>query len=120
MASNINDTSVSDILAALAVSDLEISIEWLSKVLGQRESARPMDGLAEWYLGAAGTLQLALDADRAGGGMVTLVVTDIAATRDRLADVGIRLEYDETTSEEVKFAQLLDPDGNSVTVAEAK
>ncbi|AYY13282.1 VOC family protein [Actinobacteria bacterium YIM 96077] len=79
-----------------------------------------MAGLADWYLGPAGTIQLIYDRERAGGSMVTLHVPDIAATQRRLAAAGIDLQYDETTSDKVTFGTVLDPDGNSVTFVEQK
>jgi catechol 2,3-dioxygenase-like lactoylglutathione lyase family enzyme len=113
-------SSISGVLAALAVSDLDASVNWLSRIIGRHEDARPMDGLADWYLGAAGTIQLTVDPERAGGSMITLVVDDIADTRDRLSEHGIQLEVDSEASDKVKFAVLLDPDGNNVTIVEPK
>ncbi|MEQ3552937.1 VOC family protein [Pseudonocardia nematodicida] len=108
------------VLAGLATSDMDRGIDWLTMVLGREPTARPMPILADWALGAAGTLQLVHDAERAGGSMVTLQVADLAAVAERLADRGLEFPYDETTSQRVKFAQLTDPDGNSVTLVEAK
>jgi catechol 2,3-dioxygenase-like lactoylglutathione lyase family enzyme len=118
--SNTNSQFISGVLAALAVSDLDASTSWFSKVIGSREDARPMEGLADWYLGASGTIQLTVDAERAGGSMVTLVVDDISAAKDRLSGHEIQLDVDSETSDKVHFAVLLDPDGNIVTIVEPK
>lgn len=78
-----------------------------------------MDGLADWHLPPHGTLQLVRDPDRAGGSVITLQVPDIAATQAELAERGLDLQYDDNSSTKVKFGQLTDPDGNSITIVEA-
>lgn len=112
--------TVRGVLAGLATSDMDSGIAWLSLVLGQEPSARPMEILADWYLRPAGTIQLVLDPQRAGGSIVTLQVDDIDAVRSRLVDAGLAFDYDTTTSARVSFGTLQDPDGNSVTIIEAK
>ena len=110
---------VSNVLSGLAVRDVDAASEWMARLIGRPADARPMDGLADWHLTPHGTLQLVLDPDRAGGSMVTLHVPDIAAARTGLAERGLDLHYDDSTSTKVKFGQLFDPDGNSITIVEA-
>lgn len=108
------------VLAGLPTSDIDRGIAWLSVVLGEEPNARPMPVLADWYLGPAGTVQLVLDPDRAGGGLLTLQVDDITAVAGRLRAAGIAFEVDATSSERVAFGTATDPDGNAVTLVEAK
>ena len=77
-----------------------------------------MPGLADWHFPNQHTLQLVLDSDRAGGGMVTLHVPDIIAARDAMAQHDIRLDFDDTASTKVKFGVVTDPAGNSITLVE--
>lgn len=109
---------VSNVLAGLAVRDMTTAIDWTTRLLGRGPDARPMDGLADWHLPPSGVLQLVLDPGRAGGSVVTLHVRDIASAQAALAERGIDLPYDDTTSTKVKFGQVEDPDGNSVTLVE--
>jgi glyoxylase I family protein len=109
-----------NVLAGVPVRDMEAAIEWYGSLLGREPDARPMDGLADWHLTDVHTLQLVLDADRAGGGTVTLQVRDIAAAREAAAGRGVTFEYDDTTSTKVKFAELLDPEGNAVAIVESR
>jgi catechol 2,3-dioxygenase-like lactoylglutathione lyase family enzyme len=109
---------VTSVLAALAVRDIDASVEWTTRVIGRPPDARPMDGLVEWEFEPHGTLQLVLDPARAGGSLVTLQVADIADVRILLSDRGLTFDYDDTTSTKVKFGQLMDPDGNAVTLVE--
>ena len=116
---SMSDLEVSTVLAGLAVRDVGAASEWMARLFGRPADARPMDGLADWHLPPHGLLQLVLDPDRAGGSMVTLHVPDIAAAQAELAERGLDLRYDDSTSSKVKFGQLLDPDGNSITIVEA-
>lgn len=110
---------VSNVLSGLAVRDLDAASGWMTRLLGRPADAQPMDGLADWHLPPHGTLQLVLDPDRAGGSMVTLHVRDIAAAQAELAERGLALQYDDSTWAKVKFGQLSDADGNSITIVEA-
>ena len=109
---------VANVLAGIPVADRGTAIDWYTRLLGRGPDARPMPGLADWHFPHQQTLQLVLDTGRAGGGIVTLHVADIAAARDALAREGIHVDLDDTTSDEVEFGQLTDPDGNSVSLVE--
>ncbi len=107
-------------LAGLAVSDLDASVAWMRRIVGRGPDATPMEGLADWYFGDGGTVQLVADPQRAGGSILTLVVASIEDTASRLAPAGVALDYDDATSTKVRFGTLVDPDGNSVTIVETK
>lgn len=111
---------VSNVLSGLAVRDMDAASEWMARLLGRPADARPMDGLADWHLPPHGTLQLVRDPDRAGGSVITLQVLDIAVAEAELAERGLDLRCDDTSSTKVKFGQLTDPDGNSITIIEAR
>jgi hypothetical protein len=111
---------ITGVLAALAVRDIDASVEWTTRLFGRAPDARPMDSLVEWHFEPRGTLQLVHDPTRAGGSLVTLQLADIATARTALAGRGISLAYDETTSATVKFGQLTDLDGNAITLVEPR
>lgn len=113
-----NSLNVANVLAGIPVGNMDTAIEWFTRLLGRGPDAQPMPGLADWTFLNQHTLQLVLDSDRAGGGMVTLHVPDITAARDALAHRDIRLEFDDTTSTKVKFGLVTDPDGNSINLVE--
>ena len=109
---------VANVLAGVPVRDMTTAIDWFTRLLGRGPDARPMPGLADWDFANQQTLQLVLDTERAGGGVLTLHVPDIAAARDLLARQDIHLRFDDTSSDKVTFGQLTDPDGNSITLIE--
>lgn len=115
-----NSLQVSTVLAGLAVSDVEVAVDWYRILLGREPDARPTPPLADWTFPGNYTLQVVLDPDLAGGSTVTLQVADVYAARNDLAARGIEVTVDDTTSETVRFGQVIDPDGNSVTLVEPR
>jgi predicted enzyme related to lactoylglutathione lyase len=111
---------IDKVLAGVAVRDLEQAKRWYAVFFARPVDAEPMDGLAEWHT-PGGVLQLVLDEQRAGGSLVTVWVPD---ARGALADLaergGPEVELDDSTSDKVLFARLLDPDGNAVTVVQVR
>lgn len=106
--------------AGLPVADVDKAVAWYEQLLGRPVDARPMDGLAEWRLSGA-TVQLVLDGDRAGGGLLCLTVDDLSAHLAGLAQRGLRPgEQDDATSDKVRFATIDDPDGNRITLVEER
>jgi catechol 2,3-dioxygenase-like lactoylglutathione lyase family enzyme len=102
------------VFAALPVSDLDSSIGWYTGLIGRKPDSRPMDGLAEYFRSGdrdpdRGTLQLAVDPTRAGGGLVTIKVADTHAVAAMLADNGIELNIDDTSSPQCSSARFSTP-----------
>jgi predicted enzyme related to lactoylglutathione lyase len=111
---------ITNVWAGVAVRDLDQAKRWYEALFGRPVDAEPMGGLAEWHA-AGGVLQVVLDAQRAGGSLVTVWVPDARrALSDLAARGGPEVELDDTTSNKVLFASLTDPDGNAVTVVEVR
>lgn len=113
------------VFAAVPVSDLDASIGWYTRLIGREPDSRPMDGLADYFLAGDrdpdhGTLQLVVDSERAGGGLVTINVADAHAVASALAEHDIALDVDDTTSDKVIFGTIIDLDGNAVTIVEPR
>lgn len=111
---------IRNVLAAVAVSDLQQARRWYEVFFGRPADAEPMDGLAEWHT-PGGAVQLVADERRAGGSLFTVWVDDARAALEELAARGgPRAELDDQTSETVLFATLTDGDGNAVTMVEVR
>ncbi len=77
----------------------------------------PFPGTAQWrHMGAAG-LQLWQDNARAGQSIMTIVVPDLAKEKTRLSDAGLVLENEDSGAFGA-VAQLFDPEGNQINLAE--
>jgi predicted enzyme related to lactoylglutathione lyase len=111
---------INRVLAGVAVRDMEDAKRWYGSFFDRSPDAEPMPSLADWYT-PGGTLQVVLDEQRAGGSLVTVEVEDArAALTELAARGGPQVELDDTTSDKVLFATLVDPDGNGVTVVQTR
>ena len=103
---------VNDVLAGIAVADLDSALGWYERLLGRPADAIPMDGLAEWHFADTGSIQLIRDADRAGNALLTLSVDDLREHVAVLEQRGLTPgAIDDTSSERVLFASITDPEG---------
>ena len=107
------------VLAALPVADPARAEAFHTALLGRGPDARPMPGLAEWHLAGAGRVQLVEDAERAGGGLLTLQTADLVATLAAARAGGLDLPEAEPGTVVDAFARLEDPDGNAITIVQA-
>jgi catechol 2,3-dioxygenase-like lactoylglutathione lyase family enzyme len=110
-----------DLYSIMPVSDRTNALEWFGGFFG-----RPADEvIGEEYLWQVGeNAWIVVDdrdvrAERVGGAMITLGVTDLDDILARLAAHGIGHEPVETYSNGVRHVVVLDPDGNSLSLAEA-
>jgi predicted enzyme related to lactoylglutathione lyase len=112
--------NINNVLAGVAVKDLDQAKRWYETFFGRPVDAEPMPGLAEWHT-PGGVVQLVADEKRAGGSLVTVWIED---AKQSLAELAARggpsMELDTTTSDKVLFATVPDPDGNEVTVVEVR
>lgn len=110
-----------DLYSVVCVSDRARAAEWYEVFFG-----RPADEvIGEEYLWRVGeNAWVVIDdrevrAARVGGTMVTLGVTDLDEILARLAAHGVRHEPVETYRNGVRHVEVLDPDSNSLSLAQA-
>jgi hypothetical protein len=109
------------VLAAVAVADIDSARSWYNRLLGRPPDAVPMDSLTEWHFPPNGMIQLVEDAERGGRSLLTLVVDDLKGELATLRKRGIEPgTMDDTTSDKVMFATVMDPDGNAITLVEQR
>ncbi|MCP1167319.1 VOC family protein [Limimaricola litoreus] len=107
------------IFAQLNCRDTKSSADWYQKLFGRRSDVDPMDGLKEWHHGPDAGFQLVSNSDQAGHGSMTLIVSDLASEHERLVKAGLSVG-EIVVGDFASFAQLKDPDGNTVVLAEPK
>jgi hypothetical protein len=105
-------------MAAMPSSDMLRSESFYEALLGRPADSRPMPVLTQWEWGEV-VLQIVEDADRAGGGLATVMVADMAEATAGLRNRGVAVEASEG-SVVAQVAVLKDPDGNQVTLVEAR
>ncbi|HEY4072254.1 MAG TPA: VOC family protein [Herbaspirillum sp.] len=110
--------SIKNALASLAVKDLASAVVWYEQLLGKPADSTPMPEVAEWEFERGGWLQVYQEPSRAGGGSVTLAISNlekqIALLKKYNIDPGQPI-----ISEKVKLVMIKDPDGNSIAFVEA-
>ena len=111
---------VMDLYSVLCVRDRTKAVAWYEVFFG-----RPADEIiGEEYLWQTGeNAWLVVDdrevrAARVGGAMITFGVTDLDDILARLAANGITHEPVETYGNGVRHVEILDPDGNSLSLAQ--
>lgn len=110
---------IQNVLAGVAVRDLNAAIGWYSTVFERPADSRPMPELAEWRAASGGWIQVFHDEARAGSSSVTLSVSDLERTITTLKGKGIHAT-NRNDSKKVKTAMISDPDGNRIVLAEAQ
>ena len=107
---------IEHVLAVVPVSDIERADTWYEALFGRPADNRPMPSLLEWQVTGAGWVQVTLDTDRAGSGLLNLAVDDLAATREELATRGVDTAEIQPVNKGVELLAMSDPDGNTITL----
>lgn len=107
---------IQGLFAVANVADIATAEAFYTKLLGRGPDDRPMDGLIQWRQDDFG-VQLVCDAERAGKSAMTIVTPNMAEARQHLALRGLDLP-DAVEGDFGKIAQLSDPEGNVITLAE--
>ena len=108
--------NIHKIYTVLLTANLAAAEDWYTKLLGRGPDYRPMDTLLQWELVDQGGVALSTDGEIAGRGVMFLIVDDVAAERRRLHELRIVLG-DDIEGDYSTLAQVLDPDGNLLTLA---
>jgi len=103
-----------ELFAGIPVADLERAKRFYSRLLGAEPSFLPNDTEAVWTLEEQRHVYVVLDAERAGGGLVTLFVDDLEERVQGIEQRGIEPTTDETYSNRVRKVTYRDADGNEV------
>ena len=110
--------SIDNVLASVAVKDVESAIGWYERLLGKPPESTPMPEVAEWKFPHGGWLQVYQAPERAGEGSFTLAVSSLDEIAAHVQSLGIDTSQ-RTSSERVKTLMITDPDGNHIAMAEA-
>lgn len=108
----------SAVLAALPSSNMSRTGAFFERLIGRPVDERPMPVLAQWSWGSS-TLQIVDDAQRAGGGLATIIVPDMRAALDGARARGVSIDSSDGTVV-ASVAVIEDPDGNQLTIVQAR
>ena len=110
-----------DLYSVMCVRDRAEAMAWYEVFFG-RAADEVIDEEYLWQVGENAWIVLDdrdVRAARVGGSMVTLGVTDMDDILARLAAHGVEHDQVETYGNGVRHVDVLDPDGNSLSLAEA-
>ncbi len=103
--------------AAATVTDIDASVTFYTKLLGRQPDDRPMETLVQWRGISNAGIQLFRDPARAGDSRMTLVIADVEKACAALEEMGLA-PGPVQQGDFGRIAQLNDPDGNTITLAE--
>jgi hypothetical protein len=104
------------LFAGVPVSDLAAAAPWHEAFHGREPEMRPHDREVCWQVDETGWVYVVEDAERAGRGLLTIIVTDLDERLEQLAARGlVPAETEMTSPRKVTFE---DPDGNRLSLAQ--
>ena len=108
--------TIEHVLAVVPVADFDAAHAWYERLFGRPADNLPMAGqLVEWRVTETGWVQVTLDADRAGSGLLNFAVDDLGHQIADLIRRGLAPGRIETVSKGVQLSAIRDPDGNTIT-----
>lgn len=110
--------SMTYLYAGVPVRDKALAFEWFTVFFG-RPADEVIGGEALWQISETAWIFVDEHADRAGSALLTLGVEGLDEILARLASHGVEHEPVETYGNGVRHVVVLDPDGNSLSLAEA-
>ena len=106
--------SFQHVFAVVPVTDIAAARAWYEKLFGRPADNNPMPVLVEWQVVPGGWVQVFVDEERAGAGLVNFAVDDLAAHVAEAAGRGLAPGEIEGVNKGVELSTLTDPDGNLI------
>jgi predicted enzyme related to lactoylglutathione lyase len=110
--------TINELFAGVPVAELHAALAWYERLFGGPPDLVPSESERLWRLTDGGWVYVVADAERAGRGLLTLIVEDLDAHLAELAERGIAGDEVEAISETTRKAVIVDPDGNRITLGE--
>ncbi len=100
--------------AGLPVADFGAAYEWYVGLLGRAADMFPHDTEAVWRLTPGGAIYVVQDRERAGSGLLTVAVDNLAEHERRLRETGVAFT-ELAVGDAPRRLGVTDPDGNTLT-----
>jgi catechol 2,3-dioxygenase-like lactoylglutathione lyase family enzyme len=102
------------LFAGLPVTDIRSALEWYRRFFDAEPDLTPHEGERVWRVTETGWIYVVEDRDRAGRGLATVMVDDLAQRAADLHDAGIEIGEIEKLGGGTLKAVVTDPDGNQI------
>jgi len=107
---------VEHVLSVVAVSNIEASRAWYTRLFGREPDNNPMPSLVEWQVTPNGWVQVTEDPERAGHSLLNLAVSDLGEGVRELHELGVETGEITEANKGVRLCPITDPDNNQVTL----
>ena len=105
---------MTDVFAGLPVADHAAARAWYERLLGRPPDMEPHGRESVWRLAEQAWIYVVEDAERAGRGLLTVIVDDLVAQIAELAERGVTTDPIESIPGKARTAEIRDPDGNRI------
>jgi hypothetical protein len=106
--------TVTEFFAGIAVADFTTMLAWYERLLGKPPDFFPHEREAVWRITEHGWIYVVEDAERAGRGLLTLLVDDLDVQVGQLAERGLPVGPIDVMDEGVRVVVITDPEGNRI------
>lgn len=106
---------VTHLFSGLAVRDFSSAKSWYERLFGRPPDMLPHDTEAVWNLAEGGLVYVVEDGERAGAGLLMLIVPDLEETLAAVAGRGLGSAAVQVLASGTRKATLTDPDGNRIS-----
>jgi predicted enzyme related to lactoylglutathione lyase len=110
--------TASYVFAGLVVKNRDQAADWYARLIGRPADMLPNDAEAAWQLTDSASVYLRADPDRAGRGVLTLIVADLDARVAEIATRGIAPGPVDVVGDAGRKCVITDPDGNEVAIVQ--
>ena len=100
------------------MADFLASEPFYARLLGRPADVHPHATEAMWRLSETGWVYVVEDAERAGNGLLTMIVADLDAALAGLRERHVEAGEVESAPGRYRRAAIGDPDGNRITLAQ--
>ena len=104
---------IEHVLAVVPVSDIDAANTWY-ELFGRPADNNPMPPLVEWQVVPGGWVQVFIDEERAGSGLVNFAVDDLEAHIAEVKSRGLEPGEVVDATKGVQLSTIVDPDGNVI------
>jgi predicted enzyme related to lactoylglutathione lyase len=107
------------LFAGVPVSDLDAAIGWYERLLGGPPDMSPNETERTWRLTDEAWIYVVVDTERAGKGLLTVMVDDLDDRLEGMRGRGIEVGEVETIVPGVRKTEISDSEGNRIGFGEA-
>ena len=106
------------LFAGIPVAHLDAAIAWYGRFVGRQPDMWPNDREVVWQISSEGWIYVVTDEERAGSGLLTIIVDDLDAKLAELESAGIDTGPITTLPKAVRRTEVLDPEGNRIQIGQ--